>query len=248
MAKGVSPTVMRAVNIFVCTGASVVIFGAMAKILHLSWADWALKIGLTTEALIFLVYAILPPEGHEAAPVAAVEKGNPALTSLDKMLQEADITPVTLSKLSAGFQKLGTTVDKMGEIADVVKSTADFSANAKEASTALGTIKDASNNVSQALASFQGASESTKHFHEQVQGLTKNLTSLNTIYELELQESNNHLKALNQFYGKLSEASAAMNGTAQDALKAKEQIAALATNLSKLNQVYGSMLSAMQVK
>ena len=50
MAKGVSPTVMRAVNVFVCTGASVVIFGAMAKILHLSWADWALKIGLTTEA------------------------------------------------------------------------------------------------------------------------------------------------------------------------------------------------------
>jgi len=124
----------------------------------------------------------------------------------------------------------------------------DFSAKAKEASTALGTIKDASNNVSQALVGFQGASESTKQFHEQVQGLTKNLTSLNTIYELELQESNNHLKALNQFYGKLSEASAAMNGTAQDALKAKEQIAALATNLTKLNQVYGSMLSAMQVK
>ena len=44
-------TTMRLVNIFVCTGASVVIFGAMAKILHLSWADWALKIGLTTEAM-----------------------------------------------------------------------------------------------------------------------------------------------------------------------------------------------------
>lgn len=248
MAKGVSPTVLRAVNIFVCTGASVVIFGAMAKILHLSWADWALKIGLTTEALIFLVYAILPPEGHDASPVAVTTAGNPALQTLDNMLQEADITPMTLSKLSAGFQKLGTTVDKMGEIADVVKSTADFSAKANEASVALGSIKDASNNVSQALIGFQGASESTKQFHEQVQGLTKNLSSLNTIYELELQESNNHLKALNQFYGKLSEASAAMTGTAQDALKAKEQIAALATNLTKLNQVYGSMLSAMQVK
>ena len=249
MSQGVSPTVNRAVNVIVCTGAAVVIFGAMAKILHLSWADWGLKVGLTTEALIFLVYAILPPPdmGPAHAPAAA-DSGNPALKTLDNMLQEADITPVTLSKLSAGFQKLGTTVDKMGEIADVVKSTADFSAKAKEAATALGTIKDASGHVSQALVGFQGASESTKQFHEQVQGLTKNLTSLNTIYELELQESNNHLKALNQFYGKLSEASAAMTGTAQDALKAKEQIAALATNLTKLNQVYGSMLSAMQVK
>ena len=81
-----------------------------------------------------------------------------------------------------------------------------------------------------------------------MQGLNKNLTSLNTIYELELQESNNHLKALNQFYGKLSQASAAMTGTADDALKAKAEIAALANNLGKLNQVYGSMLTAMQGK
>jgi len=248
MAKGVSPTVMRAVNVFVCTGASVVIFGAMAKILHLSWADWALKIGLTTEAFIFLVYAILPPEGHDSAATATAQAGNPALMTLDKMLQDADITPVTLSKLSTGFQKLGTTVDNMGEIGEVVKSTADFSTKAKEAGVALDSIKDASNNVSQALVGFQGSSENTKQFHEQVQGLTKNLTSLNTIYELELQESNNHLKALNQFYGKLSEASDAITGTAEDTLKAKEQIAALATNLTKLNQVYGSMLSAMQVK
>ena len=39
---------------------------------------------------------------------------------MEKMLEEADITPTNL-KLSAGFQKLGTTVEKMGEISDVVK-------------------------------------------------------------------------------------------------------------------------------
>ena len=85
-----------------------------------------------------------------------------------------------------------------------------------------------------------------KQFHVQMQGLTKNLASLNTVYELELQESNNHLKSLNQFYGKLAQASAAMTSSADDAIKAKEQIAALAANLSKLNQVYGNMLTAMQ--
>jgi len=248
MSSGVSPTVNRAVNVIVCTGAAVVIFGAMAKILHLSWADWALKIGLSTEALIFLVYAILPPPdmGPAHAPAAPAESGNPALKTLEKMLQEADITPANLSKLSAGFQKLGTTVDKMGEIADVVKATGDFSAKTKEATVALGAVKDASLNASHSLAGFHGASETAKQFHEQVQGLTKNLTSLNTIYELEMQESNNHLKALNQFYGKLNQASAAMTGTAEDALKAKEQIGILANNLGKLNQVYGSMLTAMQ--
>jgi methyl-accepting chemotaxis protein len=63
---------------------------------------------------------------------------------------------------------------------------------------------------------------------------------------LELQESNQHLKALNQFYGKLNEASATMNTTADDAVKAKDQIVALANNLGKLNQIYGNMISAMQ--
>ncbi|MBV9987244.1 MAG: gliding motility protein GldL, partial [Chitinophagaceae bacterium] len=74
----------------------------------------------------------------------------------------------------------------------------------------------------------------------------KNLASLNGIYELELKEGNNHLKALNEFYGKLTDASRAMAGSAEDAQKAKEQIAALANNLGKLNQLYGNMLTAMQ--
>ncbi len=96
------------------------------------------------------------------------------------------------------------------------------------------------------MSSFNSASESAKGFHEQVQVLTKNLGSLNTIYELELKESNNHLKALNAFYGKMAEASQAMMTSVDDAQKAKEQIGALANNLSKLNSVYGNMFTAMQ--
>jgi len=246
MASGVSPTVNRAVNVVVSLGAAVVIFGAMAKILHLSWADWALKIGLTTEALIFIIYAILPPPDMGAPAAVVADAGNPALKSMEKMLAEADITPANLGKLSEGFKKLGTTVEKMGEISDVVKSTGDFTANSKAAATALGSVATAVNGAVHSLSSFEAAAESNKQFHMQVQGLTKNLSSLNTIYELELQESNNHLKALNQFYGKLSAASEAMNSTADDANRAKEQIAALANNLTKLNQVYGNMLTAMQ--
>jgi hypothetical protein len=69
-------TTMRLVNVFVCTGASVVIFGAMAKILHLSWADWALKIGLTTEAIIFLIYAIYPIYSGRSEQTRMGQRGN----------------------------------------------------------------------------------------------------------------------------------------------------------------------------
>mgnify|MGYP001798348345 CR=1 FL=1 len=101
-------------------------------------------------------------------------------------------------------------------------------------------------NSANTMQQFNNASEDTKKYHDQVQVLTKNLGSLNTIYELELNESNNHLKALNGFYGKMAEASQAMMSSVDDANRAKEQIGTLANNLGKLNAVYGNMLSAMQ--
>lgn len=246
-------TFLTLIDVLVSAGAAVIIFAAWAKITHQSYANTMLTIGMWTETAIFLVYAIIEwvkPKSHEEDVAAAVAApaANPALKSLDKMMQEADITPTNLKKLGEGFQKLGTTVTGLSDVGDVVKSTGDFNAKTKEASTALGTMTTAFNNSAATMSSFNNASESAKGFHEQVQVLTKNLGSLNTIYELELKESNNHLKALNGFYGKMAEASQSMMNSVDDANKAKEQIGALATNLTKLNSVYGNMLSAMQVK
>lgn len=252
MAAKIPPKVSKVMDVLVSIAAAVVIYGALQKILHSPIADLMLKIGLLTEAGLFLAYGILyiiypAMDEHEVhIPGMETEKGNPALKSMEKMLQEADITPANLGKLSDGFQKLGTTVNKMGEVSDVVKATGDFGAGAKNATTALAGITTAINASTGTFNAFNAASETTKQFHGQVQVLTKNLSSLNTIYELELKESNNHLKTMNQFYGKLAQASAAMNNTAEDAVKAKDQIAALAGNLTKLNSVYGNMLTAMQ--
>lgn len=243
-------TFLTLIDVLVSAGAAVIIFAAWAKITHQSYADKMLTIGMWTETAIFLIYAIIEwvkPKAHEEdEPVVAVEAGNPALKSMDKMLQEADITPTSLKKLGEGFSKLGATVSNITDVGDVVKSTNDFGAKTKEATAAIGTMAAAFTSSANTMSSFNNASESAKSFHEQVQVLTKNLGSLNTIYELELKESNNHLKALNSFYGKMAEASQAMMSSVDDAKKAKDQIGALANNLGKLNSVYGNMLSAMQ--
>ena len=96
------------------------------------------------------------------------------------------------------------------------------------------------------MGSFNEASGDTVKFHEQVKVLSKNLGTLNQIYEVELQDANNHLKAMNKFYSNLVTASDAMASSAKDAASAKEQIGLLAANLTTLNKVYGNMLSAMQ--
>jgi gliding motility-associated protein GldL len=250
--------------------AALVILAAMMKILHWPGADIAIMVGLIAEALVFLIMAFLvpPPEephweryfpginthpdldpNFKPTPLAiggASNSGNPALGKLEDMLKEADITPANLGRLSDGFKKLGGTVDKMSDITDVVAATGDYTAKTKEAAVALGTMKDAYLGAASSIQHFNQAADGTKQFHEQVQVLTKNLSSLNTIYELELQESNSHLKALNNFYGKLAEASNAMISSTEDAKKVQEQIGSLANNLGRLNNVYGNMLSAMQ--
>ncbi|MFM2139393.1 MAG: hypothetical protein RJA57_1700, partial [Bacteroidota bacterium] len=119
-------------------------------------------------------------------------------------------------------------------------------AKTREVTGQLDKVKDAYTSAADSVGAFNNATEGARAFHEQVQVLTRNLSSLNTIYELELQESNNHLKALNAFYGKLSETSAQMINSAEDAKRVQEQIGSLATNLGRLNSIYGNMLNAMQ--
>jgi gliding motility-associated protein GldL len=252
--------------------AAVVIFAAMMKILHWQGADYAIMVGLMSETTVFMIMAFLvppPEEPHwqryfpninehpdvERARTGKFEvtpltlpgaSGNPALTKLEDMLKEADITPANLGRLSENFKKLGTTVDSMSDISDVVAATGDYTTRTKEATHALGQMKDAYLSAAGSIQHLNNAAEGTKQFHEQVQVLTKNLSTLNTIYELELQDTNSHLKAMNQFYSNLVQASQAMEGSVGDAKKAHDQIALLANNLGRLNQIYGNMLSAMQ--
>lgn len=248
MAAAIPPKIGKLVDVFVSIAAAVVIWGALRKILHSADADMWLKIGLTTEALVFLAYGFLylryPAVDDHPQPAKAHDTN--VLGSLDKAMLAADITPTNLNRLGEGFKKLNTTITNMNDITDVVAATGDYTQKTKEVTQALVGVKEAYVNAANSVGAFNAASDSAKQFHDQIQVLTKNLSSLNTIYELELQESNNHLKSLNQFYGKLAEASTVMMGTADDARKVQEQVSGLATNLGRLNNIYGNMLSAMQ--
>lgn len=254
MAAAIPSKVSKWVDVGVSFGAALVIWGALRKITHAHDADTWLWIGLTTEAIIFTLYGVLyavypavKDASHDEEQFSVTgAKSRAAFGAMDKMLVEADITPDTMKRLGEGFKQLNTTVTGMNGITDTISATSDFAAKTREVTGHLDKVKDAYITTASSVGAFNQATEGAKVFHEQIQTLTKNLSSLNTIYELELQESNNHLKALNSFYGKLSETSASMLNSAEDAKKVQEQIGHLATNLGRLNGIYGNMLTAMQ--
>jgi methyl-accepting chemotaxis protein len=225
MSNSISPRTNKIINVVFSLGAAVVIIATLAKILHLGWADYALILGFITEAVIFTIYAFLPPpEVGDAthAPQAG------AVDSVMAHLEAAKLDGAAFEKLSTSFQRLNDTAMYLGDLAEMSKSSKDFTNNTKEAAIALGTIKDAAAGVSSNLGSFTLASDGVKNLSEQFQMISKSMEAMNT------------------YYSKLTEASNAMSSSAQDAIRAKEQIALLADNLTKLNQVYGNMIIAMQ--
>ena len=169
---GVSKSTERLVNIVVCVGAAVVIFGAWQKINHQKLANLFLTAGLITEALIFMVYAFLPPPGSEMHAIAEAlpklaggSSGNPALDKFDKMLQEAEITPANLGRLSEGFKKFGSTVEKISDVSSALAATTDYTNKTKEAVVALDNMKVAYQGATTTIGHFNNAAESTKQFH-----------------------------------------------------------------------------------
>jgi gliding motility-associated protein GldL len=259
-------------NLIIGLGASVVLMGALFKIQHWPGASYMLTAGMITEAVIFAMLGLLPPHSdyywerfypgitenphveafkkgikHVGAHGADAKKpGESGLASMDKMMEEAQITPASMKRLGENFSKFGQTVDQMKDITNITASTEAYSKGAREAAEALGQMKTTFQGAAKTMGSFNEAAGDTVKFHEQVKVLSRNLGTLNQIYEVELQDANNHLKAMNKFYSNLVTASDAMASSAKDATSAKEQIGLLATNLTTLNKVYGNMLSAMQ--
>lgn len=260
-------------NLIIGVGAGVVLLGALFKIQHWEGASLMLTVGMCTEAFIFCLLGLLPPHKDyyweryypnldENPHVEAYKKGvkfkppvsalgeaqgsSNATASLDKLLDDANINAPNLKRLNDNFQRFGQTVEQMKDITDVTAATGTYSQSAREAAVALGEMKNTFIGATSTLQSFNNAADTTAQFHQQVQVLSKNLGSLNQIYEVELQDANNHLKAMNKFYSNLVNASDAMASSASDAVAAKEQIATLSKNLSQLNNIYGNMLSAMQ--
>lgn len=253
-------------NLVIGLGASMVLLGALFKIQHWPGASIMLTIGMLTEVFLFALLGILPPHKDyywerfypnidENPHVEAYRRGtkfdsasgkvSPG-ASLDKMMEEAQISPANIKKLGDNFQRFGAVVEQIKDISDVTSATNEYSSSAREAASALTSMKTTFEGASTTMQSFNSAADSTAKFHEQVQVLSRNLGSLNQIYEVELQDANNHLKAMNKFYSNLVSASDAMASSATDATAAKEQIALLSKNLNQLNQIYGNMLSAMQ--
>ncbi len=215
-----------------------------------------------------LVYPELAGMADDEKPKELDERGEEtSLTQqLDKMLEEAKIGPELLESLGAGMRGLSESVTKIGDIADASVASKDFTDNLTKAtsnvdqlsqayqrandsvSSSVDQLAGAYSRASKTLESFASANEESANYNEQLGKVSKNLSALNAAYELQLQGSNEHLKATNTLYEGIQTVLTNLNSSVDDTQRYRSEISNLATNLEALNNVYGNMLTAMNVR
>lgn len=247
-------------------GGAIVIIGALFKILHWDGADIMLIVGLMTEALIFFLSAF-QPQSHDpdwarvypqlsdeytgealvpATAAASVSSGSSLTKKLDDMMNDAAITPETIKSLGLGLNRLSETTAQMADLSQATAATQDYTVRVRTAADSLEKINVAYAQTADAISQMAGSTVAAKEYHNQIQNMTRNLGALNAVYEMELQDANSHLKAMNKFYGNLSVAMENLTDASKDTEQFKEEVSRLTHNLHSLNTVYGNMLTAMK--
>ena len=196
-------------------GASVVIIGALFKILHWEFGPLTggllLAVGLITEALIFAISAFEPVEDEFDWSLVYPELAGGMTNGKDNEMAELKEAETSLSK------KLDNLLEEAGVDASLMESLGSSIKNFEGAAKGLAPTAD--------------AMQSTQKYSEEMVHAAAQMESLNSLYKVQLESA--------------SKQATVNEEVVQNATALKDQMESLATNLSSLNGVYGGMLTAM---
>ncbi len=206
------------------------------------------KLGNSLESLNSNVTNIGELSNASVATEAYVTNVNRATTSfgslagsLDQSVESvattargiAESAKVTTDAIIASGQKTSSIINESAQ------KTADIVANAGASYQSL--LEGLNKN-------FASIGDNSKNQALQQEALTKNLSALNAVYELQLKNSSSNLEASEKITSGINSMMNDLKGSAEDVSKYKAEISKLSQNLSALNTVYGNMLSAMSIK
>jgi len=87
----------------------------------------------------------------------------------------------------------------------------------------------------------------SKAYNDQLQKISGNLAALNTIYEVQLKSTNEQIETTNLLRSSAGSFLSSMNDSSANMIKYQQELDQLTKRVSALNQVYGNMLTAMNV-
>lgn len=208
-------------------GASVVILGAMCKILHWPGANLMIVVGMTTEAIIFLFSAFEPlhVEYNWALVYPELAVGDDEDTSkdkkklpqgtptqqLDRMLEDAKIGPDLIDSLAKGMRNLSENANKLSGVADAATVTNGYVGNLTKAAESVRNLslqydktaealKQDSSISDEYLANVKKAATAVANLTNIYENTTKSMQSDTGSYNDQLTKLNQNLASINNMY------------------------------------------------
>lgn len=167
-------------NFVIGVGASIVMLGALFKIMSWEGGDTMITAGLITEAFLFLMLGILPPEkdyyweklypglDNYNSNISSITAGESSSKPLDGEVVEQQLGGM-LSELQVMSKSLGS-LKALQEV--------DFSKTKKQ----IESMGDYYTKMNAAMEELGATAEDTKKYRENLSSLNENLSSLNSVY------------------------------------------------------------------
>lgn len=252
-----SPAYKKVMSKVYGIGASVVILGALWKILHLPGASYMLIAGLGTEALIFFLSAFEPP--HEMPDWSLVYPelvgleprqrggyGGGGGLDLNALVQSGQIDNSTVKQLGEGLQRLSQTAFQLSNLSDATLATEAYLQNMKNASHSVGELSaiqtQTASNLQQSAEALSASYVSTaKAVADSGLKLADELSTSGAGFVESLKASGQQLVSSYQALGE--NMSRQIEKVAADGAKYTEELAGVNKNLSAINAVYELQLT-----
>jgi gliding motility-associated protein GldL len=185
--------------------------------------------------------------------------GAVALAKFDEMLEKAEISPDLFMKLGSGMKKLSDSTANINVMGDISAASSKYMNTINVANDSLGKLADSYQTTTRIInetgSTYRNMADSLsvievggKSYQQQLETLNKNLSALNAVYELQKKGADDHIKESESLYKGIQGLMKDLSDSADDAKKYRDQITKLNDNLAALNNVYGNMLAAMNVK
>ena len=253
-------------------GAAVVMVGAYFKLTHIPGADFMLALGLGVEAVIFFMSAFEPQhmeyawdnvfveldeewDGKERTQFATTGggAGKAATTDveeamLSKMFEKMNVSEDTFKKLGRGIDRLAENAGQMADISNAMAATTNYANAMDRATKSISDFSTAYVTTNQKLTDSLGKLDFSALDANTIKKVANSMTSLNSIYELQLQGAEQTSAASKKLTETMNKYMDNLNASSQNAGQLNQQLTQLSQRLTALNNVYGGMLSAMNIK
>ncbi len=185
-----------------------------------------------------------------------LEAADPLTQQLNKMLEEANISSDLIERLGVGMSNLADSAASMNNMATATAATDKFVSNMDTAAEQAGLLYQSMKDAPEAVATLsniyketaQSLSAGDVSYVDEMKKMASSLSSINAMYEMQLQNSTAQLEATKEVQDKMQSMMNNFADSAEGVLKYKQQVDALTKKVSELNNVYGNMLAAMQTR